>query len=40
MTLPQRLHQTIHTFCSDMWDGYLGAIADFLALIRKSKQKS
>ncbi len=31
MTIPQRLHPTIHTFCSDMWDGYLGAIADFLA---------
>jgi transposase len=31
MTIPKRLHPTIHTFCSDMWDGYLGAIADFLA---------
>jgi transposase len=31
MTIPQRLHHTIHTFCSDMWDGYLGAIADFMA---------
>ena len=31
MTIPQRLHTTIHTFCSDMWDGYLGAIADFMA---------
>ena len=31
MTIPQRLHPTIHTFCADMWDGYLGAIADFLA---------
>lgn len=31
MTIPQRLHPTIHTFCSDMWDGYLGAIADFMA---------
>lgn len=31
MTIPQRLHPTIHTFCSDMWDGYLGAIADFIA---------
>lgn len=30
MTIPQRLHPTIHTFCTDMWDGYLGAIADFL----------
>jgi transposase len=30
MTIPQRLHTTIHTFCTDMWDGYLGAIADFM----------
>jgi len=31
MTIPKRLHATIHTFCSDMWHGYLGAIADFIA---------
>lgn len=31
MTIPERLHPTIHTFCSDMWDGYLGAIAAFMA---------
>ena len=31
MTIPKRLHATIHTFCSDMWRGYLGAIADFSA---------
>ena len=31
MTIPKRLHPTLHTFCTDMWDGYLGAIADFLA---------
>ncbi len=30
MTLPKRLHSTIHTFCTDMWDGYLTAIADFM----------
>ncbi len=30
MTIPRRLHPTIHTCCTDMWDGYLGAIADFL----------
>lgn len=30
MTIPRRLHPTSHTFCTDMWDGYLGAIADFL----------
>ena len=31
MTIPKHLHTTIHTFCSDMWHGYLGAIADFIA---------
>ncbi len=31
MTIPKRLHSTIHTFCTDMWDGYLSAIADFIA---------
>lgn len=31
MTLPKRLHSTIDTFCSDMWQAYLGAIADFIA---------
>lgn len=30
MTIPTRLHPTIHTFCSDMWDGYLSAITDFI----------
>lgn len=30
MTIPKRLHSTIHTFCTDMWEGYLSAIADFL----------
>ncbi len=31
LTIPKRLHPTIRTFCSDMWDGYLGAVADFMA---------
>lgn len=39
MTIPQRLHPTIHTFCTDMWDGYLGAIADFLAAHPEVKAK-
>jgi transposase len=30
MKIPQRLHTTIHTFCSDMWEGYLNAIGDFM----------
>jgi len=30
MSIPRRLRPTIHTFCSDMWDGYLGAMADFI----------
>ena len=28
--MPERVHSTIHTFCSDMWEGYLGAIAAFM----------
>jgi transposase len=39
MTIPQPLRQTIHTFCSDMWDGYLGAIADFLTAHPEVKAK-
>ena len=31
MTIPQRLQATIHTFCSDIWDAYLGAAAEFIA---------
>ena len=31
MTIPKRLWPTIHTFCSDMWDGYLTAAAEFIA---------
>lgn len=31
MTIPARLRPTIHTICSDMWDGYLGAAAEFIA---------
>ena len=31
MTIPKRLRPTIHTFCSDMWDGYLSAAAEFIA---------
>ncbi len=30
MTIPKRLRSTIHTFCTDMWEGYLSAIADFI----------
>lgn len=31
MTIPQRLQATIHTFCTDIWDAYLGAAAEFIA---------
>ena len=31
MTIPTALRPTIHTFCSDMWDGYLSAAAEFIA---------
>jgi transposase len=30
MTIPKRLRSTIHTFCCDMWDGYLSAVVDFI----------
>jgi transposase len=39
LTIPQRLHPTIRTFCSDMWDGYLSAIADFMAAHPEVKAK-
>ena len=39
MTIPQRLQPTIHTFCTDMWDGYLGAITDFLSAHPQVKAK-
>jgi transposase len=31
MTIPPRLQATIHTFCTDIWDAYLGAAAEFIA---------
>ncbi len=31
MTIPQRLWPTIHTICSDMWQGYLTASDEFIA---------
>lgn len=31
MTIPQRLHPSIHTICTDIWDAYLGAAAEFTA---------
>jgi transposase len=31
MTIPKHLRSTTHTFCSDMWEGYLNAIAEFIA---------
>jgi transposase len=39
LTIPKRLHPTIHTFCSDMWEGYLSAIADFIAAHPEVKAK-
>ncbi len=39
MTIPERLRSTIHTFCTDMWDGYLSAIADFIAAHPEVKAK-
>lgn len=39
LTIPDRLRPTMHTFCSDMWEGYLSAIADFLAAHPEVKAK-
>jgi len=39
MSIPQRLRPTIHTFCCDMWDGYLGAAADFMAAYPEVKAR-
>ena len=39
MTIPKRLRSTIHTFCSDMWDGYLSAIVDFMAAYPEVKAR-
>ncbi len=39
MMIPKRLRPTIHTFCSDMWDGYLGAATDFIAAFPEVKAK-
>ena len=39
MTIPERLWPTIHTFCSDMWDGYLSAVADFIKAHPEAKAR-
>lgn len=39
MSIPKHLHQSIHTFCTDMWEGYLGAIDDFLEAYPDVKAK-
>jgi len=39
MMIPKRLRPTIHTFCSDMWDGYLGAATDFITTFPEVKAK-
>ncbi len=39
MTIPERLWPTIHTFCSDMWDGYLSAVAEFLKARPEAKAR-
>ena len=39
MTIPKQLRATIHTFCSDMWDGYLSAAAEFMAAFPEVKAR-
>lgn len=38
-TIPKRLRATIHTFATDMWEGYLSAIDDFIADYPEAKAK-
>ncbi len=30
-TIPECLRKTIHTFCTDMWEGYINAIGEYIA---------
>lgn len=30
-TIPEWLRKSIHTFCTDMWEGYINAVAEFIA---------
>jgi transposase len=39
MTIPKHLRSTIHTFCSDMWDGYLSAAAEFMEAFPELKAR-
>lgn len=39
MSIPERLRPTIHTFCCDMWEGYLSAVADFIAAYPEVKAR-
>jgi transposase len=39
MTIPKHLRSTIHTFCSDMWDGYLSAAAEFMEAFPEVKAR-
>lgn len=29
-TIPERLRESIHTFCTDMWEGYINALTEFM----------
>ncbi|MCP4181743.1 MAG: transposase [Hyphomicrobiales bacterium] len=30
-TIPERLRKSVHTFCTDMWEGYVNALSEFIA---------
>lgn len=30
-TIPEYLRKTIHTFCTDMWEGYVNALSEYIA---------
>ena len=29
-TIPERLRESIHTFCTDMWEGYVNALTEYI----------
>ncbi len=37
--IPERLRGGIHTFCTDMWEGYINAVTDFIAKYKLKKAK-
>jgi transposase len=38
-TIPEQLRGSIHTFCTDMWEGYINALTDFIAKYKLKRLK-